>query len=134
MSTGIEIPPRSVIMFSKARVVDFQKGSAQWGYAIKGQEGRRYKRDDGGYCNGNGQWRSFPEYYLCVKLVVYKPVQHTVEVNIRDEAIEASGRSRITENYLEMLREENCGKKIGVYVHGYGEAEIADFNELNLKF
>lgn len=121
-------------MFSKARVVDFQKGSSQWGYAMKSQEGRRYQRDDGGYCNGNGQWRSYPEYHLWIKLVVYKPVQHTVEVDIRNEAVEASGRARITENYLEMLRTENCGKKIGVYTHGYGDVEIADFDELDLNF
>lgn len=121
-------------MFSKARVVDFQKGSCQWAYAMKGSEGRSYQRGIGGYCNGNGQWRTFPEYYLWIKLVVYKPVQHTVSIDIRDEAINVSGRSRITENYLEMLREENCGKKIGVYVHGYNEVEIADFDELDLDF
>ena len=52
---------------------------------------------------------------------------------IREEALDASGRTRITENYVQAVRAANCRKKIGVYVDCSGEAEIADFDELDLS-
>lgn len=119
-------------MYSKARVVDFEKGSAQWGYAVKGRAGRQYQRGYGGYCNGNGMYLSYPEYFLWVKLVVYKPEPHTVILDIRDEALEASGRARVTERYVEALKAANCGRKIGVITRGYDNVKIADLDELEL--
>lgn len=121
-------------MYSKARVMDFVKGATQWGHAVKGPKGRQYRRDSemGGYYNGNGMWCSYPEPYFCAKLYVYKPYPHVEMVDIRVEALDASGRSRITENYVQEVRDANCGKKIGVYVDCSGEAEIADFDELDL--
>lgn len=121
-------------MYSKARVMDFEKGATQWGYAVKGPKGRQYQRDTvmGGYYNGNGMWRSYPEPYFCAKLYVYKPYPHVEMVDIRTEALDASGRTRITENYVQDVRDANCGKKIGVFVDYSGEAEIADFDELDL--
>lgn len=114
--------------------MDFEKGSTQYGYAVSGREGRQYRRDSamGGYYNGNGMWRSYPESYFCVKLYVYKPYPHVEMVDIRNEALEASGRSRITENYVQEVRNANCGKKIGVYVDYDANAELADIDELEL--
>ena len=122
-------------MYSKARVMDFVKGTTQYGYAVRGREGRQYRRDSarGGYYNGNGMWCSYPEPYFCAKLYVYKPYPHVEMVDIRAEALDASGRTRITENYVQDVRDANCGKKIGVYVNYSGEAEIADFDELDLS-
>lgn len=123
---------RRKLMYSKARVVDFRRGSVQYGCAVKGNSGRQYQRGAGGYCNGNGMYLSYPEYFLWVKLVVYKPEPHTVILDIRDEALEASGRERITEKYIEAIKEENCGRKIGVITRGYDNVKIADFDELDL--
>ena len=122
-------------MYSKARVMDFVKGTTQYGYAVRGREGRQYRRDSarGGYYNGNGMWCFYPEPYFCAKLYIYKPYPHVEMVDIRAEALDASGRTRITENYVQDVRDANCGKKIGVYVDYSGEAEIADFDELDLS-
>ena len=121
-------------MYSKARVMKFEKGTTQCGYAVKGRAGRNYRRGVSGYYNGNGMYMSYPEPYLSVILYVYKPYGHVVAVDIREEALEESGRSRITESYLEDICNANNGKKIGVYVHGNTEAVIADFSELDLAF
>ena len=124
---------RGTNMYSKARVMDFVKGETQQGYAVRGREGRQYRRLPNGYINGNGMFLSYPKPYFCAKLYVYKPYPHVEMVDIRTEALEASGRSRITENYVQEVRDANCGKKIGVYVN-YGEdAEIADIDELDLS-
>ena len=122
-------------MYSKARVMDFEKGTSQWGYAVKGPKGRQYCRDTvmGGYYNGNGMWRSYPEPYFCVKLYVYKPYPHVESIDIREEALHESGRTRITENYVQAVRNANCGKKIGVNIDYDKEAEIVDINELDLN-
>lgn len=53
-------------------------------------------------------------------------------IDIRAEALDARGKSRITEQYVQRVRDANCGKKIGVYINYSGEAEIADFDELDL--
>jgi hypothetical protein len=121
-------------MYSKARVLKFEKGTIQWGYAVKGRAGRSYRRESYGYCNGNGMFKSYPEPYFCVRLYVYKPYGHVVTVDIRDEALEASGRTKLTASYLEAVCNANNGKKIGVYTHGNTEAEIANVNELDLAY
>ena len=77
---------------------------------------------------------SYPEPYFSAILYVYKPYGHVVAVDIREEALEESGRSRITESYVEDVCNANIGKKIGVYVHGNTEADIADISELDLSF
>ena len=121
-------------MYSKARIMNFEKGYSSYGYAIKGRAGRHYQRGSYGYCNGNGMWKSYPEPYFSVILYVYQPYGHVVSVDIRQEALEESGRSRITESYVEDVCNANNGKKIGVYTHGNTEADIADFSELDLAF
>ena len=121
-------------MFSKARVMDFSKGYSSNGYAVKGSAGRNYRKGASGYYNGNGMYMSYPEPYLSVILYVYKPYGHVVAVDIREEALEESGRCRLTETYLEDVRNANVGRKIGVWTRGNTEADIADINELDLAF
>lgn len=121
-------------MYSKARVLDFEKGYSSYGCAVKGRAGRNYQRGPYGYYNGNGMWRSYPEPYFCVKLYVYKPYERVVTVDIRDEALLESGRSRLTESYLQDVCNANNGRKIGVYTYGNTDAAIADFSELDLAF
>ena len=121
-------------MYSKARVLDFEKGTTQTGYAVRGRAGRSYRRESYGYCNCNGIYMSYPEPYFSVILYVYKPYGHVVSVDIREEALDESGRSKLTESYLEDVCNANNGRKIGVYTHGNTEAEIADFSELDLVF
>ena len=121
-------------MYSKARVLNFEKGTTQCGYAVKGRAGRNYRKESYGYCNGNGMYMSYPEPYFSVLLYVYKPYEHVVAVDIREEALEASGRSRLTKSYLEDVCNANNGKKIGVYTHGNTDAVIADISELDLAF
>lgn len=125
---------KEVYMYSKARVLDFEKGTTRIGYAVKGRAGRNYRRESYGYCNGNGMFMSYPEPYFCVKLYVYEPFGHVATIDIRDEAINESGRSRLTEKYLEDVCNANNGKKIGVYTQGYGTDKIADINELDLAY
>jgi hypothetical protein len=59
-------------MFSKARILNFEKGTTQCGYAVKGRSGRNYRRESYGYCNGNGMYMSYPEPYLSV--ILYLPL------------------------------------------------------------
>lgn len=121
-------------MARKARILDFYKGTTQYGYSVKGREGRQYRRetDMGGYYNGSGRWISYPEPYFVVKLYVYGLCPPVKLVDIRDEALEASGRARIYESYVQAVRDANCGKKIDVYVYEDDEVELADIDDLVL--
>lgn len=124
-------------MRSKAKVLNFEKGASQWGYAVKGRAGRQYRRDTafGGYYNGNGQWRSYPEPYFSAVLRVFKPYPHIEIIDIRKYALKASGRTKITDRYVQAVRAANCKKIINVYVDEDDETEICNiYKQLDLVF
>lgn len=118
----------------KARVLDFYKGTKQYAQPVRGREGRDYHRYSGGYCNGAGMYFSYPEPYFVVKLYVYGLCPPVKVVDIREEALEASGRSKITEKYIQAVYDANQGKKIDVYIDEDDEVELADIDELDLDF
>ena len=118
----------------KGRIVDFYAETTQFAVTgIKG--GRTYSNAPslGGYYNGAGAFCSYPESHLYMKFVVYtKHGNVTQSVDIRDYVKSKTGGRRITQKYIQELKNNNCGKKTdfrGNYFLGY---DLQDYSILDL--
>lgn len=118
----------------KGRIVDFYATTSQ--IAVQGiKGGRGYSNVPilGGYYNGAGAFCSYPQRYLCMKVVLYTRNGNKTEViDIRNYVKQQTGNRRITENYIQQLRDNNCGKKTFFIRDLYGNWDLANYNVLNL--
>lgn len=123
--------------YSMGRIVDIRKVDQAYGYIVQGEAAKNC-RDGFGYTGGNGTYRMWDgsgvNHWLFLDVSVYADENHKSSIDIRDRALEANGRSRVTEAFVEALKTNNVGKKI----HLICSAEtgwkwtIADWNELDL--
>ena len=118
----------------KGRIVDFYTAKSQM--AVQGiRGGRGYSNEPilGGYYNGAGAFCSYPVSHLYMKVVLYTPNGNRIEsIDIRDYVKGQTGGRRITQNYVQQLKENNCGKKTyfsGSYAYGY---DLDDYSILDL--
>lgn len=118
----------------KGRIVDFYTAKSQM--AVQGIRGSRCYSNEkilGGYYNGAGAFCSYPVSHLYMKVVLYTPDGNLiVSIDIRDYVKEQTGGRRITQNYVQQLKEKNCGKNTyfsGNYVYGY---DLDDYSILDL--
>ena len=118
----------------KGRIVDFYTAKSQM--AEQGiRDGRGYSNEPilGGYYNGAGAFCSYPVSHLYMKVVLYTPNgKQTESIDIRDYVKEQTGGRRITQNYVQQLKGNNCGKKTyfsGSFAYGY---DLDDYSILDL--
>ena len=123
--------------YSMGRVVDVRKVDQQYGYIVQGEAARNC-RNGFGYTGGNGTYLAWDgsgvNHWLYLDVSVYADENHKSSIDIRDRALEANGRSRVTEGFIEALKAKNVGKKIHLVSSaktGWQWA-IADWNELDL--
>ena len=116
----------------KGRIVDFYTAKSQM--AVQGiRGGRGYSNEPifGGYYNGAGAFCSYPVSHLYMKVVLYTPNGNRTEtINIRDYVKEQTGGRRITQNYVQQLKENNCGKK--TFFSGSYGYDLDDYSILDL--
>ena len=121
--------------YSKGRIVNIRRVQRNTGAIIQGAAAKKC-RNGFGYTGGNGTYRSWDEieYMLLLDVAVYANGNHVSSINIRDEVLEANGRSRISQNLLNSLKEQLIGQKITLFQpnDGYWCWEIADWDELDL--
>lgn len=118
----------------KGRIVDFYTAKSQM--AVQGIKGGRGYSNEPilvGYYNGAGAFCPYPVSHLYMKVVLYTPNGNKTEsIDIRDYVKKQTGGRRITQNYIQQLRDNNCGKKTyfsGSYVYGY---DLDDYSILDL--
>ncbi len=115
-------------MRSKGRILEFRKLNIQK-MATKIKGGRGYQRTPFGYYNGFSSACGYPETYYVIEVVIYEPVKTKISIYIMDEIYEASGRQRITQQYLNYLKEANAGKKIWFY-NDESKWDIEDYDDI----
>jgi hypothetical protein len=131
ITDNLGIPDKESTMRSKGRVIDFYRTTTQrCENGIKG--GRGYSRNSFGYYNGYGSFCEYPEYHLIMKVAIYNSNYRSTAIDIRDEVLEASNRQRISQNLINSLIENNCGKKIWLEGDDEDGWEIEDLDELDL--
>ena len=124
--------------YSMGRIVDIRKVDQAYGYILQGEAAKNC-RDGFGYTGGNGTYRMWDgsgvNHCLFLDVSVYADENHKTSIDIRDRALEANGRSRVTEAFIEALKEKNVGKKVHLVCKaGTGwRWTIADWNELDLN-
>ncbi len=101
----------------KGRIVDFYTEKSQMSVSgIKGGRGYSNEPGFGGYYNGAGAFCSYPVSHLYMKVVLYtKNGNQTESIDIRDYVKSQTGNRRITQNYIQQLKSNNCGKKSGFF-------------------
>lgn len=115
-------------MRSRGRILEFKKSTTQ--RAVTGiRGGRGYQRTPFGYYNGYGSACAYPETSYFIVASIYEPVKTTVYVDITNEIHDYSGRSRITQQYLHYLNEENAGKKIW-FCDDSGDWDVEDYDDI----
>ena len=93
---------------------------------IKG--GHRYQRTCNGYYNGAGAFCEYPETELVMKVYVYD--DHRIDyVDIRQEILDATGRQRLSSQYIRRLNDDNVGNYIELYWDG-SEYRLCDVDDL----
>ncbi len=121
--------------YSKGRIVDIRTDQRNTGMIVQGAAAKNC-RNGFGYTGGNGTYRSWgeTEYELLLDVSVYANDNHVSSFDIRDEVLQANGRSRITQKLLNSLREQLVGQKITLFQpnDGYWRWKIADWDELDL--
>ncbi len=116
-------------MESMGRVIKIKRESTQRMYSgIKG--GRGYERTPYGYYNGYGSFMEYPENHLFLVAKIYE-TNEVVEIDIRDWVLDNSGRQRISQSYLNYLKNANEGKKIWFESDDDGDWDIQDYDDLN---
>lgn len=118
----------------KGRIVDFYSAKSQMAVSgVKGGRGYSNEPPFGGYYNGAGAFCAYPVSHLYMKVVLYtQNGNQTESIDIRDYVKEQTGGRRITQNYIQQLKENNCGKKAsfsGSYTYGY---DLDDYSILDL--
>lgn len=123
--------------YSMGRIVDIRKEDQQYGYIVQGEEAKKW-HDGFGCTGGNGTYRlwagSGVNHWLFLDVSVYANQNHKSSIDIRDKALAANGRSRVTAGFIDALKAKNVGKKIHL-VCGEDTSwqwAIADWNELDL--
>ena len=124
-------------VYSTGRIVDIRKEDQQYGCIVQGAAARNC-RNGFGYTGGNGTYRAWDgsgvNHRLLLDVSVYADENHRSSIDIRDRALEANGRSRVTEGFVEALKTKNVGKKIHLVCcakTGWQWA-IIDWSELDL--
>lgn len=118
---------------SKGRIVDFYSQSTQYMTPIRGSKGYSYKVESGGYNNGAGAFMTFPESHLYMKVFVYA-TNRCSSVDVRDEVLAANPDwSRITQNRIEALKNNLCGKKINLKSDDYSCWEPEDYDDIDFE-
>lgn len=116
-------------MESMGRIMEIKKETTQRMYGgIRG--GRSYGRTPYGYYNGHGAFMEYPENHLYLVAYIYETKQ-VVYIDIRDWVLEESGRCRITQGYLNYLKNENEGKKIWFEDDCDGDWDLQDYDDLD---
>lgn len=116
-------------MESMGRIMEIRRDTTQRMYGgIKG--GRGYERTPFGYYNGYGAFMEYPENHLVLVAYIYE-IRRVIEIDIRDYVLSESGRRRITENYLNYLKEENEGKKVWFEKDYDGDWNLQDYDDLD---
>jgi len=122
--------------YSMGRIVDIRKVDQSYGYIVQGELAKNC-RDGFGYTGGNGTYRAWDgsgvNHWLYLDVSVYADENHKSSIDIREKALEANGRSRVTEAFVEALKGKNVGKKIRLVrsaKNGW-QWTIADWNELD---
>lgn len=118
---------------SKGRIVDFYSQSTQFMTPIKGAAGQGFKVKGDGYFNGAGAFMSFPEPHLYMKIFVYA-TKKCSSVDVREQVLEANPDwSRITQNRIDALKDNLCGKKISLESDDYYCWEPEDYSDIDFE-
>ena len=72
----------------------------------------------------------YPENHLMLVAYIYETGQ-VVEIDIRDWILEESGRSRISQKYLNYLKNTNEGKKVWFEEDCDGDWDLQDYDDLD---
>lgn len=124
-------------LYSKGRIVDIRKVDQQYGCILQGKAAR-HCHDGFGYSGGNGTFLAWDgsgvNHYLFLDVSVYEDNKHKSSIDIRDRALKANGRSRVTEAFVDALKEKNVGKKIRLVSSAKTgwQWTVIDWNELDL--
>ena len=116
-------------MESMGRIMEIKKETTQRMYGgIRG--GRGYERTPYGYYNGHGAFMEYPENHLYLVAYIYETKQ-VVYIDIRDWVLEESGRCRITQGYLNYLKNVNEGKKVWFEDDCDDDWDLQDYDDLD---
>ena len=101
--------------YSMGRIVDIRKVDQSYGTIVQGEAAKNC-RNGFGCTGGNGTYLAWDgsgvNHWLLLDVSVYADENHKSSIDIRDKALEANGRSRVTEGFVETLKAKNVGKKI----------------------
>lgn len=116
-------------MNSKGRIMEIKRETIQRMYGgIKG--GRGYERTPFGYYNGYGAFMEYPETHLYLVANIYE-TKEVAYIDIREYVLNASGRSRITQKYIDELKRKNEGKKVMFEKGSDGTWNLQDYGDLD---
>ena len=115
-------------MYSKGRILAIYRQKSARTYSVKG--GHSYERTPYGYYSGYGAFSEYPETYLILKAKIYATGRNEY-IDIRQDVLNATGKTQIRQTYIDYLEEKNVGKKIGFQGSG-DDWELDDINELIL--
>jgi hypothetical protein len=115
---------------SKGRVREIYK-FVEPGAVVQGDDAKGC-RDGYGCSGGNGTYVLWgtQRIHLYVKVTVYAD-QCWHYIDIRDEVLERTGWSKLTEGRVRRLNEANLLKKVSLERWGDGEWQFADFDEFD---
>ena len=116
-------------MESMGRIIEIKRDSIQRMYSgIKG--GRGYGRTPYGYYNGYGSFMEYPENHLILVARIYE-TNEIAKIDIRDWVLDNSGKKRISQSYLNYLKNANEGKKIWFEDDDDGDWDVQDYDDLD---
>ena len=103
---------------SLGRIVDVRKVDQPYGVIVQGEEAKKW-RNGYGCTGGNGTYKlwegSGVNHFLFVDVSVYANQNHKTSIDIRDMALNANGRLRVTSSFVDVLKSQNVGKKVQLY-------------------
>lgn len=115
----------------KGRIIAVDFNVCRSVYVMQGVKKHNQKKYDGYYPGGNGTYVTGGEYdsSIDVKVFIYD-LGRCLSFDVKDFVLELNNRKRVSEQMVDTIRKNNVGKKIDVYVDGYG-CDVP-YHELNL--